>query len=64
MWCWSWGNPASEIYNRLLKDRIIILGTDVNDDILAAAASAFILATAMKTRGHAGLGLAARGARS
>ena len=33
-------------------------------DILAAAASAFILATAMKTRGHAGLGLAARGARS
>jgi len=27
------GNPTSEIYNRLLKDRIIILGTDVNDDI-------------------------------
>jgi len=26
-------NPTSEIYNRLLKDRIIILGTDVNDDI-------------------------------
>ena len=26
-------NPSSEIYNRLLKDRIIILGTDVNDDI-------------------------------
>jgi ATP-dependent Clp protease, protease subunit len=29
----GFGNPASEIYNRLLKDRIIILGTDVNDDI-------------------------------
>lgn len=27
------GSPTSEIYNRLLKDRIIILGTDVNDDI-------------------------------
>jgi ATP-dependent Clp protease protease subunit len=27
------GRPTSEIYNRLLKDRIIILGTDVNDDI-------------------------------
>ena len=27
------GNPTSEIYNRLLKDRIIILGTEVNDDI-------------------------------
>ena len=26
-------NPSSDIYNRLLKDRIIILGTDVNDDI-------------------------------
>jgi ATP-dependent Clp protease, protease subunit len=26
-------HPTSEIYNRLLKDRIIILGTDVNDDI-------------------------------
>ena len=26
-------NPSSEIYNRLLKDRIIILGTEVNDDI-------------------------------
>jgi ATP-dependent Clp protease protease subunit len=26
-------NPTSEIYNRLLKDRILILGTDVNDDI-------------------------------
>jgi ATP-dependent Clp protease protease subunit len=31
----DWGsmNPTSEIFNRLLKDRIIILGTDVNDDI-------------------------------
>jgi ATP-dependent Clp protease protease subunit len=27
------GSPTSEIFNRLLKDRIIILGTDVNDDI-------------------------------
>jgi len=27
------GNPTSEIFNRLLKDRIIILGTEVNDDI-------------------------------
>jgi ATP-dependent Clp protease protease subunit len=27
------GSPTSEIYNRLLRDRIIILGTDVNDDI-------------------------------
>jgi ATP-dependent Clp protease protease subunit len=26
-------NPSSEIYNRLLKDRIIILGTDVSDDV-------------------------------
>jgi ATP-dependent Clp protease protease subunit len=29
----SLGSPTSEIFNRLLKDRIIILGTDVNDDI-------------------------------
>jgi ATP-dependent Clp protease protease subunit len=27
------GNPTAEIFNRLLKDRIIILGSDVNDDI-------------------------------
>jgi ATP-dependent Clp protease, protease subunit len=26
-------NPTGEIFNRLLKDRIIILGTEVNDDI-------------------------------
>ena len=26
-------SPTSEIFNRLLKDRIIILGTDVSDDI-------------------------------
>ena len=26
-------NPTSEIYNRLLKERIVFLGTDVNDDI-------------------------------
>jgi ATP-dependent protease ClpP protease subunit len=31
------GNPTSEIFNRLLKDRIIILGTDVNDDIAIQA---------------------------
>src|SRR6188472_3622469 len=29
----SMANPAGEIYNRLLKDRIIILGSEVNDDI-------------------------------
>ena len=29
----SMGSPTSEIFNRLLKDRIIILGTDVTDDI-------------------------------
>jgi len=29
----AFANPSAEIYNRLLKDRIIILGTDVNDDI-------------------------------
>jgi ATP-dependent Clp protease, protease subunit len=27
------GNPTSEIYNRLLKDRIVMLGTEVDDDI-------------------------------
>jgi ATP-dependent Clp protease, protease subunit len=27
------GNPSLEIFNRLLKDRIVILGTEVNDDI-------------------------------
>jgi ATP-dependent Clp protease protease subunit len=27
------GNPTSEIFNRLLRDRIIILGSDVNDDV-------------------------------
>ena len=26
-------NPAQELYNRLLKDRIIIMGTEVNDDL-------------------------------
>jgi ATP-dependent Clp protease, protease subunit len=26
-------NPSQEIFNRLLRDRIIILGTDVSDDI-------------------------------
>src|SRR5688500_16971277 len=27
------GNPSLEIFNRLLKDRIVILGTEVSDDI-------------------------------
>ena len=27
------GNPQAEIYYRLLQDRIVVLGTDVNDDI-------------------------------
>ncbi len=27
------GHPTAEIFNRLLKDRIIILGTEVSDDI-------------------------------
>jgi ATP-dependent Clp protease, protease subunit len=27
------GNPSLEIFNRLLKDRIVFLGTEVNDDI-------------------------------
>ena len=27
------GNPTAEIYNRLLKDRIVMLGTEVDDDI-------------------------------
>jgi ATP-dependent Clp protease protease subunit len=27
------GNPSLEIYNRLLRDRIVMLGTEVNDDI-------------------------------
>ena len=27
------GNPTAEIFNRLLKDRIVFLGTEVNDDI-------------------------------
>lgn len=27
------GDPRQEIYNRLLKDRIIFLGTDVNDEV-------------------------------
>ena len=26
------GNPTAEIYNRLLKDRIVMLGTEVDDD--------------------------------
>jgi len=27
------GNPQADIYNRLLQDRIVVLGTDVNDNI-------------------------------
>jgi ATP-dependent Clp protease protease subunit len=27
------GNPSADIFNRLLRDRIVILGTEVNDDI-------------------------------
>ncbi len=29
----SFGNPTHEIFNRLLRDRIIFLGTEVDDDI-------------------------------
>jgi ATP-dependent Clp protease protease subunit len=27
------GNPQADIYHRLLQDRIVVLGTDVNDEI-------------------------------
>ena len=26
-------NPQADVYHRLLQDRIVVLGTDVNDDI-------------------------------
>jgi len=27
-------DPRSDVFNRLLKNRVIMLGTDVNDDLL------------------------------
>ena len=27
------GDPRSDVFNRLLKNRVILLGSDVNDDI-------------------------------
>jgi len=29
----AWGNPQSEVFNNLLKDRIVVLGSEVEDDI-------------------------------
>ena len=29
----SWGNPQAEVFNRLLQDRIVVLGSEVEDDI-------------------------------
>ncbi|HVM53182.1 MAG TPA: ATP-dependent Clp protease proteolytic subunit [Acidimicrobiales bacterium] len=29
----AWGNPQGEIFNRLLHDRIVVLGSEVQDDI-------------------------------
>jgi ATP-dependent Clp protease protease subunit len=29
----AWGNPQSEVFNRLLQDRIVVLGSEVEDDI-------------------------------
>jgi ATP-dependent Clp protease, protease subunit len=29
----SWGNPQAEVFNQLLKDRIVVLGSEVEDDI-------------------------------
>jgi ATP-dependent Clp protease, protease subunit len=29
----AWGNPQSEVFNQLLKDRIVVLGSEVEDDI-------------------------------
>jgi ATP-dependent Clp protease, protease subunit len=28
-----WGNPQAEVFNRLLQDRIVVLGSEVEDDI-------------------------------
>ncbi|MCU1483898.1 MAG: clpP1 [Actinomycetia bacterium] len=29
----GWGNPQSEVFNRLLQDRIVVLGSEVEDNI-------------------------------
>ena len=29
----AWGNPQSEVFNRLLQDRIVVLGSEVEDTI-------------------------------
>ena len=29
----AWGNPQAEVFNQLLKDRIVVLGSEVEDDI-------------------------------
>ena len=29
----AWGNPQSDIFNKLLQDRIVVLGSEVQDDI-------------------------------
>ena len=29
----AWGNPQSEVFNRLLQDRIVVLGSEVEDNI-------------------------------
>jgi len=29
----AWNNPQSEVFNQLLKDRIVVLGSEVEDDI-------------------------------
>src|SRR3954468_14990258 len=29
----SWGNPQGEVFNNLLRDRIVVLGSEVEDDI-------------------------------
>ena len=29
----AWGNPQAEVFNRLLQDRIVVLGSEVEDDI-------------------------------
>src|SRR3954449_9950404 len=29
----TWGNPQADVFNQLLKDRIVVLGSEVEDDI-------------------------------
>ena len=29
----SWGSPQSEVFNRLLQDRIVVLGSEVEDNV-------------------------------